>query len=169
MTSMQRSEEGVRVLGVARHGHVTLEEDPSDGHEVVRVHAASGACTIAIRLGPEGPTVSVVGADIEIGARKKMTLRAAELVVEAGSARIDVAGDLVERIAGDARRSVRGLATTRAGSAEIEAAERSMHLRANDDIGLHGERVRLNCDDPPMPISVAEFEARRRALGPQGT
>ncbi|MFS8070399.1 MAG: hypothetical protein ACMG6S_28890 [Byssovorax sp.] len=34
---------------------------------------------------------------------------------------------------------------------------------ANDDVALKGERVLLNSDDPPMPLSMAEYRARRLA------
>ena len=38
-----------------------------------------------------------------------------------------------------------------------------MVLRANDDVAINGERVRLNSDDPPMPLTWEEFRARQAA------
>lgn len=47
-------------------------------------------------------------------------------------------------------------------SASITAGG-GIDLRANDDVTIAGERVRLNSDDPPMPISWEESLARRAA------
>ena len=43
----------------------------------------------------------------------------------------------------------------------MDARPGGIELRANDDVRVTGERVLLNSDDPPMPLTWEEYEARR--------
>ncbi len=146
-----------RSLSLGNGGRIEAEADTA-GIETVRIRDRAGACVLSIRMTDEGPVLSLTGAALEIAASRSLTLRSEELLVQAGRARVEVLGDLVEQVGGDVQREARGTADIRARSLALEALGSDASLRASDDVNVKGERVRLNSDDPPMPLSMAEFE-----------
>ena len=72
-------------------------------------------------------------------------------------------GDLDTRVAGRATHRIDGALRTEAQSMALAAHPGGISVEANDDVALKGERVLLNSDDPPMPLSMAEYRARRLA------
>ncbi|MFO0588259.1 MAG: hypothetical protein U0441_11995 [Polyangiaceae bacterium] len=151
-----------RMLALSGGGRVDAERD-AGGVDTVHVRDRSGVCVLRIRMTDEGPVLTLAGARLEIEASRSMTLRSEELHIQAGRARLDVTGDLEERVAGTVQRHALGDVDVRARRLRMKAMEGDAILEANDDVTLRGERVRLNSDDPPMPLTLAEFEARRRA------
>lgn len=132
-----------------------------DGEERVEIRSSSGALLISMRLTDEGPVFSVSGASFEISAAKTMSLKAETLRLSAThDVTIEAGGALVERVAGDATREVGGLDRVSARDVEVAAKPGGISLRANDDVDIVGERVRLNSDDPPMPLTWEEHRAR---------
>ncbi len=152
-----------RTLALAGGARIDAAPD-ADGIETVHIRDSAGACVLRIRMTPEGPVLTLAGAHLELSASRSLTLRSEELLVQAGSARVEVLGDLVEQVGGDVQRDARGALDVRARRLTLDAVAGDAIVRANDDVALSGERVRLNSDDPPMPLSMAEFEARRRGL-----
>lgn len=135
------------------------------GEERIEVRAAGGALVVAVRLTDEGPVFSMSGASIEIDAAKKLSLRAETVHVSAkADLSIEAGGTLYQRAGGSSVREIAGLDRASAGELEIEVHPGGISLRANDDVDIVGERVRLNSDDPPMPATWEEHRARR-ALG----
>lgn len=153
----------VRSLALAGGGRVDAVPG-ADGVDTVHVRSADGASVLRIRMTADGPVVMLEGAHLELSAARSMTLRSEELLVQAGRARVEVLGDLVEQVGGDVRREAAGDLGVRARRVEVEAVSGDAILRANDDVSLRGERVRLNSDDPPMPLTMEEHRARQRAL-----
>ena len=151
-----------RALLLGDGARVEAEAD-AQGIETVRIRDRAGACVLTIRMTAEGPVLALAGASLEIAASRSLTLRSEDLLVQAGRARFEVQGDLVEQVGGDVQRDAIGNLDVRARRLALEATRGDALLRASDDVALTGERVRLNSDDPPMPLSMAEFEARRRA------
>lgn len=131
--------------------------------DVLRFRAPNGECALTIHWTDAGPVVRVAAAALEVQAQKRLSLDCEELHVRAtGGATIDVGGDLHERVAGSVHRVTRGDALTEAQHVRVEARPGGIELRANDDVRVTGERVLLNSDDPPMPLTWEEYEARRR-------
>ena len=131
------------------------------GEERVEVRAADGSLLIALRLTDDGPVLSVAGASIEIGAAKRLSLRAETVHLAAsGDLSIEAGGGLFQRAGGSSVREIAGLDRATAGEIEIEVHPGGISMRANDDVDIVGERVRLNSDDPPMPRSWEEHRAR---------
>lgn len=113
-----------------------LETESHEEEDIVRVRSPKGAYVLTIKLTDEGPVVRVEGGSLEVSAAKKLSLDCDELAVRARqNATIELGGAL-----------------------KVDAS--AIELRANDDVSLHGERVLLNSDDPPMPMSWDEYEAR---------
>lgn len=139
-----------------------LEVQTDADADVLRFRASSGECVLTIHLTDAGPVVRVGAAAVEVRAATRLSLECEEFELRAAkNAAIEVGGDLVERVGGSANRIVRGDVTFQAQHARMEARPGGIELRANDDVRVTGERVLLNSDDPPMPLTWEEYEARR--------
>jgi hypothetical protein len=149
-----------RVLALAS-GHQIEIEERSAG-ETLTIRSSGGQAMLSVRLTDAGPVVTLSGAALEIAAAGSLALRCDHFDVKAGSASIEVAGDLVERVGGDATRQATGTSTLAARSIGIDAAPGGVSIVANDDVDVKGERVRLNSEDPPMPLSWEEFQAAQQ-------
>ena len=124
-------------------GVVSIDET----RETVRFRAASGACFLVVQMTEKGPILSFAGAEIELAA-DKLSLRAEQLSIEATDLSIASRNDLRVSAGRDL---------------ELAAPAGGIALEANDDVDVRGERVRLNCDEPPMPHSWDEVERRLAA------
>jgi len=132
--------------------------------ESLTLRARDGQCVLAIEITDQGTVLRLSGGALEINAAATLSLQAKHFELNADSAAINVGGDLVERVAGDACREVGGAASLLARDVGIEATRGGVTVQANDDVDVRGERVRLNCDDPPMPLTWEELRERQRAL-----
>lgn len=149
-----------------------IEVQSASDADVLRFRAPNGECVLTIHLTDAGPVVRVAGAALEVSATKRLSVDCEEFHLRAsGTANIEVGGDLHERVGGSVQRVARGETSTEAQHVRVEARPGGIELRANDDVRVTGERVLLNSDDPPMPLSWEEYEARQReregkVLGP---
>lgn len=113
-----------------------VETESRGEEDILRVRSQEGAYVLTIKLTAEGPVVRVEGGSLEVSAAKKLSLDCDELSV----------------------RAKQGATIELGGALKVEAS--AIDLRAKDDVSLHGERVLLNSDDPEMPMSWDEYEAR---------
>lgn len=137
---------GVMKLGSGRS--VAVVE--VSGEEHVEIRAASGEMLVSVRLTDQGPVFSLAGASLEVTAARSLSL-AAENIKIAASKHLSLEAGELHRV--------------KARDIEVEANPGAVSIRANDDVDIVGERVRLNSDDPPMPQSWDEFRARRASPG----
>lgn len=151
-----------------------IEVQSAADADVLRFRAPTGECVLTIHLTDAGPVVRLDGAMLEVRASKRLSLECDEFQLRAaGGANIDIGGDLRERVGGTAHRTTLGDTFVEAQHVRLEARPGGIELRANDDVRVTGERVLLNSDDPPMPLTWEEYEARRReregkVIGPGG-
>jgi hypothetical protein len=140
----------------------SIEVQSEPGADVLRFRAPNGECVLTIHLTDAGPVVRVAAAALEVTASKRLSLDCEEFRLHAsGGASIDVGGDLQEHVGGSVHRVTRGDAISEAQHVRVDARPGGIELRANDDVRVTGERVLLNSDDPPMPLTWEEYEARR--------
>jgi hypothetical protein len=133
------------------------------GADVLRIRAHDGQCVLTVRITDEGPVLSFSGASLELDARR-LDIACDDLRVRVGGgAALSVGGDLDTRVAGRATHRIDGALRTEAQSMALAVHPGGITVEANDDVALKGERVLLNSDDPPMPLSMAEYRARRLA------
>jgi hypothetical protein len=133
------------------------------GADVLRIRASDGQCVLTVRITDEGPVLSFSGAVLQVDARR-LDISCEDLSLRVGgAAAIDIGGSVDTRVAGRASHRIEGDLHTTAHSMELAANPGGIRLEANDDVALTGERVLLNSDDPPMPLSMAEYRARRLA------
>ena len=130
--------------------------------DVLRFRAPNGECVLTIHLTDAGPVVRVAAAALEVSVPKRLSIDCEEFHLRAaGGATIDVGGDLQEHVGGSVHRVARGDSISEAQHVRVDARPGGIELRANDDVRVTGERVLLNSDDPPMPLTWEEYEARR--------
>lgn len=143
-----------------RSGHaVEVVERGSEGRLSIR--GAGGEILLAITITKEGPLLSLSGASIEIKAEKRLALSCETLAIEATQdASIAVGGALHETVRGSVAREAGRSSRLSAREVKIEASPGGVVVEANDDVDIKGERVRLNSDDPPMPLTPEEHRAR---------
>lgn len=149
-----------RSLEVSEHGR----------EERIQVRSPEGQVLLSLRLTDEGPVLSLSGVSLEIAADKRLTLACDTLCIQAaGDASIDVGGSLRERVEGSAIREVGKASVERAREVKVEASPGGVVIEGNDDVNIRGERVRLNSEDPPMPLTWEEHRERQaRRLTGQG-
>jgi hypothetical protein len=99
----------------------------------------TGQALLTVSVSEDGVSVRVAGASVIIEAAEMLRLEAKQLVLSALRELVVESGGTAEvRIAGD-------LAVAAAAQSLI-ATEGHVSVRANDDVRLDGERIRLNCD-----------------------
>ncbi|WP_437999774.1 hypothetical protein WMF26_07560 [Sorangium sp. So ce185] len=156
-----------RVVPLASGRSIEIAEEGAG--ERIQIRAAAGQILVSIRMTDDGPVLSLAGASLEIAAAKTLSLSCDTLQIQAAQdAAIEVGGSLHERVRGSAVREAGRSARTTAREVKVEASPGGVEIRANDDVDIVGERVRLNSEDPPMPLSWEEFRARQALAGGPG-
>lgn len=136
-----------------------LETETDGDVDVIRVRARGGECVLTVRVTDEGPVLSFAGAALEIATRSIDIACETLRVRSTAGADIEIGGDVKERVAGSVSQEIQGALMTQARSVAM-ASEGGVDVRANDDVSLKGERVLLNSDDPPLPLTWEEYQAR---------
>lgn len=115
--------------------------------ERIEIRSRTGDLEVHIELGPTGAKLRIAAVDIRLQATENLSIACGTLDVDvAGAARLHAAGQL----------SLQG------EDVGISAPAGEIAIGANDDVAIRGERIQLNCDDAPMPLTWEEFEARTR-------
>ncbi|XYH95825.1 hypothetical protein ACMHYB_49875 [Sorangium sp. So ce1128] len=149
-----------RIVALASGRSLEIAEE--EAAERVQIRSAEGQLLLSIRLTDEGPVLSLSGASLEIAATKALALSCDTLRIQAAhDADIEVGGSLRERVRGSVARDAGRSARISAQEVQVDASPGGVVIQANDDVAITGERVRLNSDDPPMPLSWEEHRARR--------
>jgi hypothetical protein len=109
-----------------------------DGRDTLRLYRADGRLTLTVTVTPDGPVLEVAGGDLLIRSDGQLGIDAEHLSIR-GRRGIEIqsGGDVVIRASGVLR--------TTASSQQLTASHGDVHLTANDDVRLDGERVRMNC------------------------
>lgn len=127
----------------------------------ITVSAPGGVCLLKVALTAEGPVLQFESAAIEMAA-SRVAIKTDRFELAAREARVAIAGDLHEQVGGDVARLAGGTSSLSGRDVHIDAPIGEVRVHASDDVDVRGERVRLNCDDPPMPLSFEEHRERLR-------
>ena len=94
------------------------------------IHGPAGEVLLEVVLTPAGPVLRFHAAQVQLDCKGSFKVRCESFDVQ-------TTGDIVQQAGG----------TLRAESNEmsLEARRGNVDVRANDDVNLNGERVRLNC------------------------
>lgn len=140
-----------------------ISVQPADGgDDHLRVRGVDGTVELHVRLTGNGPVLQFESADLELSSPGAVRVRCEEYHVAArkgivqetggsfiqsigGAARVEIAGDSAVEVGGDSAVEVEGDFRTRARAIETRAMRGDVRLKANDDVRVRGERIRLNC------------------------
>jgi hypothetical protein len=125
----------------------TLEWQASDGGaEHVRIRGVGGEIELDVTLTEEGPRLRFKAAELALEADGKVQVDCDEFHVRSrGDIVHEAAGNMGESVAGNAVTVVRGDLRVSARTAGVRATRGDVRLKANDDVKLEGERIKLNC------------------------
>lgn len=150
----------VRTVPFASGRSLEIAELP--GEERIHVRAPGGQLLLSLRLTPEGPVLALSGVSLEIAAQKHIAIACEDLSIRTtGDASVDVGGSLRQHVRGSAIREAGKASIERAREVKVEASPGGVVIQANDDVDIKGERIRLNSDDPPMPLTWEEHRERQ--------
>jgi len=117
-----------------------------DGAEHLRIRGIDGDVELEVVLTESGPRLRFKAADIALEADGKVQVECDAFHVRAKSDIIhEAAGNLGETVGGNAVTVVRGDLRMSARTAGVRATRGDVRLKANDDVKLEGERIKLNC------------------------
>lgn len=124
--------------GLALAGGQRLELDRRAASDLIRILGADGGARLTIEVRPEGAVLHLHGIGLALRADGDLDLEASRIRLRAREGiELAAGGDLEIRADGDLRSLAR--------SQEIEADLGDVRVKANDDVRLQGERVRVNC------------------------
>lgn len=143
-------------LPALQHGYA-MRVPRSDMIELV---APGGVVCLSIRLGPAGPMVEVHAASLRVATEGELVLDCDRLEV---NARTDIslisAGGIIQDAHGDVIVRADGEIASEAAGQQHHARRGSVDIRANDDVMLEGERVKLN---GPRAFALPPVDLRSR-------
>ncbi len=128
----------------------TLESP--DRASILHVRAPDGRICLRLTLLPEGPMVELTSASLSIASQGDVRVDCQRFEVQAREGMTLQSGKNIETRA-------EGEHIAEAFGHRVQARRGDVHLQANDDVLLDGERVRLN-----SPRAPAEIEDRRRRM-----
>lgn len=125
------------VENIALAGEHVLEIVRGGEENVLRVISPNGGAGLSITISTQGISVAVTGASVALRAAGKLSIDAEELSLHGRSG-------LTMTTGGDARIEAARDLSSEARIQNIHARLGNVNVRANDDVCLDGERVRLN-------------------------
>lgn len=125
--------------------------------EELVVRAPSGGICLRVHLTPEGPRVEIDAGSIALRSEGEISLAGSRIVLE-GREGVSL------RSGADLAIEAQGTLRTTATEQLIEATKGDIHVEANDDVRVDGERIRLNSPDA-APIRRLDREAIERGKG----
>jgi hypothetical protein len=102
----------------------------ADSCDEVTIRGPAGEVLLEVALTPAGPVLRFHAAQVQLDCQGSFKVRCQSFEVE-------TAGDIVQRAGGKLR--------AEADEMTLDARRGNVDVRANDDVNLNGERVRLNC------------------------
>ncbi len=124
-------------LRVALVGRQRLHLDRRRDADVVTLFAPDGRVSFSVRVTPSGPVLTFDDS-LTIEANDALELRARRVAISGREGvSIESGADASIEVAGDF--------TSTARVQNVRARLGNVNLKANDDVRLRGERIRLNC------------------------
>jgi hypothetical protein len=115
---------------------ISCEEEASG--ELVTIQGPEGGVELRVLLTEDGPVLRFDAARLEL--QSAGTIRA-----ECERFEVAARSDVVQEAGGDVSIQARGDLSTRARTTSVTSTRGDVALKANDDVTLDGERVKLNC------------------------
>ncbi len=108
--------------------------------EKVEILSTQGQVVITIEMTEKGPQIQLEGAKLAVRASEELSLKSKHLHIEAEeSLTLRSQGNLIQEVGKDL--------ISQAEAQYLKASLGDVQIRANDDVRLDGERIKLNCDE----------------------
>jgi len=130
-----RMREPSRRITLASGREVELSDQLQE--DLLTVSNPQGEVELSIRFTPAGPVLNVRAAAINLRTPGEMNIACGRLTVQS-------AGDVTEEIGGEKRTRVEGKASFEAHTIDVKSLRGNITAKANDDVCLLGERIKLN-------------------------
>jgi hypothetical protein len=126
-----------RELGLPS-GRSVVCRSVAESCDEVTIRGPAGEVLLEVALTPAGPVLRFHAAQVQLDCKGSFQVRCESFEVQtAGNIVQQAGGDLIQNAAGDVR--------VESTEMSFEARRGNVDVRANDDVNLNGERVRLNC------------------------
>lgn len=103
---------------------------------------------LAISIKEEGLIVNIDASQLNINSTNEINLKSKKINIEASEQiNIKTSGNLVQEVGKDCLTEISGTNKNIAQVQKITASLGNIDMKANDDVRLDGESVKLNCDD----------------------
>lgn len=127
-------------------GRVVEADVEEAGRDRFTIRSATGEVELQICMTEKGPLLRFRAADVELEATRDVKVQCEDFVVQAKKDIVqESGGDLRQRIGGHADVKVRRRMTLAAAESQLLAKRGNVHIEGNDDVEIHGERIKLNC------------------------
>lgn len=109
----------------------------TEGGERLTVRAPDGRVCVTITLTAQGPAVEIDAASLSIASRGDLRLEAERMTLASrGALTLEAQGELV----------------LQGHSQHLVSTHGDIHVEANDDVRVDGERIRLNAPEPHLTV-----------------
>jgi len=143
------------------YGHQLKVENDAE-KDILKLSNHQGDILLSILLTEGGPILRFQSAHLEFASTKAVSFSCERFQVNAQhEIALTTEGDLHEHIGGDVTRIVEGSEHLAARDVQIDS-HGNINLEANDDVDIKAERIRLNCDEEPLPLDWNEFISRTK-------
>jgi len=105
--------------------------------ETLMITSPEGKVELSVRFTEDGPVLEFEAAGIRLHSGGEVDVKCASFRVDAGEVRLESEEDLVQRAGG--RAEVEGR------TVGLRSRRGNVDVKANDDVRLRGERIKLNC------------------------
>jgi hypothetical protein len=150
MTDERSTEE--RGLTRLRLGYALRVADSASGDSVLSLQDRDGRLLMRLTLTSDGPVLEIESRSLAITSHGPLRLDCERMEINAERDVTIRAQHLRQEVREDAALAAGGLITTEGLAQHHRARLGDMTLRANDDVCLDGERVRLNSPQPARPV-----------------
>ena len=156
--SPRELDSAAQVIALSHHHVLEIHHGAEDN--ILRILSPDGIAGLAITISARGITLNVTGGNLTLQTTGALAIDAEKLSLH-GRVGVTVSSG------GDASLQVAGEFNAEAHTQNIRARLGNLNLRANDDVCLDGEKIRLNspCLRPQAPKSTT---VERSSLSPDG-
>ena len=114
----------------------------------IKILAPTGEVQLVINLTPTGLALDINAKEININADEALNLSSKKInLVAAEKINIESNGNLIQQVKKDCLTEVEGTHKLIAQVQKITAILGNVEIKANDDVRINGERVKLNSSD----------------------
>jgi len=129
------------ILKSGRQVHLSGGEDK----ELLVVRSPQGEIELSVRFTAAGPVLNFNAAAFNLQTPGEVKINCRRLQVNSTEAiELNSGGNMVQKISGEKKTQVRGKSFYEAHTVNIKSRRGNINAKANDDVCLDGERIKLN-------------------------